>query len=175
MLTQKAPTRPPPATAVYWLITRGRGGRSEAMTIGGGERRLPIFSFRKEAEAFMPPEALGAGWNFRRTTAWELASILMGPCVGVCSVALDPMPEHEAEGMLGLVSMGRERFLRCLVGEARLESHEARSPVNPGRRPSNVRCRVQGGESPERARGGNASGPIAGSVLTVESHEVRRK
>lgn len=140
MLTEKTTTRPPPATAVYWLVARGENGRSETLTIGGDEETLPVFSFREEAEAFLSFGALGEGWGIRRATAGELASILMGPCVGVGSVALDPMPEHAFEGMLRLVSLGRERFLSRLVEEVRLENAETRLSGNPNQQTSPSRC-----------------------------------
>lgn len=133
VLAEKMTTRPPPATAVYWPITRGRDGPSEAMTIGGGEKSLPVFSFREEAEMFLLSGSLGEGRGFRRATGGELVSILMGPCVGVGSVALDPMPEHEAEGMLCLVSLSRERFLSRLVEKVRPENAAPARPANPGR------------------------------------------
>jgi hypothetical protein len=79
MLTKKT-TRPPPRVAVYWLISRDDNGRSETLTMGrGGERRLPVFSFREEAEMFLSLRTLGAGWSVKQTTAGELVSVLMGP------------------------------------------------------------------------------------------------
>jgi hypothetical protein len=46
--------------------------------------------------------------------------MLHGPCKGVKSVALDPLPEMLEDGTLALVGVGRERFLKqILVREKR--------------------------------------------------------
>lgn len=124
MLTKKT-TRPPPRVAVYWLTSRDDNGRSETLTMGrGGERRLPVFSFREEAEMFLSLRTLGAGWSVKQTTAGELVSVLMGPYSGVEFVALDPMPELVCRGMADLVSMSRERFINRFVEKAGSEKPE---------------------------------------------------
>lgn len=116
MLTKKTTRPTPKPAAVYWLISRDGNGWSETLTIGrGGEERLPVFSFREEAEMFLSLGRLGAGWSLKQTTAGELASALMGPCSGVGSVALDPLPELVRRDMADLVSMGRERFIYRLI------------------------------------------------------------
>ncbi len=118
MLMNKT-TRPPPTGAVYWLIARNENGRTQTLTIHrGGEERLPVFSFEEEAEMFLSLGKLREGWTLRRTTAGEAVSILMGSCAGVDSVALDPLPEMVCRGMVGLVSLSRERFMQRLIEEA---------------------------------------------------------
>ncbi len=60
----------------------------------------------------------GAGWRLRETTAGELTGILSGSCAGVRFVALDPLPELVGRGMIGLVSVRRERFVERLIENA---------------------------------------------------------
>jgi hypothetical protein len=46
--------------------------------------------------------------------------VLFGPCADVRSVVLDPLPETVAQETIGLVSVGRERFVEQLVSKERL-------------------------------------------------------
>lgn len=108
--------RPNLPGTIYWLITGDQNNRSGMLTIDrNGEEMLPVFSFREEAEMFFSLGMLGAGWSLRRTTAGELASILKGPCARINFVALDPLPEMVCRGMIDLVSLSRERFMRRLA------------------------------------------------------------
>jgi hypothetical protein len=81
----------------------------------GGERVLPVFSFRGEGESFLRSEALAADWWPRETTAGELVSVLLGPCARVEKVALDPQPGLQETKSTELVSMGRRDFVRHLM------------------------------------------------------------
>lgn len=105
--------------SAYWLITKNEGGRIEVLTNGlasGEEEVLAVFSYKEEAEAFLGLwEAGGDGWRARESTAGELISVLYGPCAGVEKVALDPLPEMVAQSTLGLVSLGRERFINLVL------------------------------------------------------------
>ena len=65
------------------------------ITLACGEEALPVFSFEDKAKMFLELGALD-GWRVRVTTAGELTSVLFGPCVGVCRVALDPLPGRDA-------------------------------------------------------------------------------
>ena len=75
------------------------------------ERVLPVFSFEEEAELFLRLGNYEGDWRTRESTIEELVSVLYGPCTGVKSVALDPLPEILEEGTLALVRVGRGRFL----------------------------------------------------------------
>lgn len=111
----RPPGRSPRST--YWLIARDRNGRVEVLTIEcGGEQALPVFSFEEEAELFLGLGGVGHGWWVRESGAGEIVSVLYGPCAGVRSVALDPLPEMVAEEAVGLVSLSRKRFVEHLVG-----------------------------------------------------------
>lgn len=122
MLTKNTTIRPPPTVVAYWLIVKNERERTEMLTIErGGWDALPVFSFREEAEMFLSLGTLGAVWSIRRTTAGELVSTLTGPCSGVGSVALDPMPGLICRGMADLVSLSRERFLYRLSEVANSE------------------------------------------------------
>jgi len=50
----------------------------------------------------------------------ELVSVLFGPCADVRSVVLGPLPDMVAQETIGLVSVGRERFVEQLVSKVRL-------------------------------------------------------
>ena len=102
----------------FWLIATRSHGRMEVLTIdAGGETVLPVFSFREEVELFLRLQANGADWWPRETTTGELASLLLGLCARVDKVALDPLPSLGERETIGLVSTGRRRFMRYLMGE----------------------------------------------------------
>lgn len=102
------------------MIAKHETSRMAVLTVDHGDagETLPIFSHEEEAETYLwlaaPAEA---GWQARRTTAGELISVLCGPCAGAKKVALDPLPTSNGTEMSNLVSAGRERFLRSLMGE----------------------------------------------------------
>jgi hypothetical protein len=73
---------------------------------------LPVFSFEEEAEMFLRLGNYdGGSWRARESSAGELISVLCGPCKDVRGVALDPLPEMLKDGTVGLVEVGRERFV----------------------------------------------------------------
>ena len=77
---------------------------------------LPVFSFEEEAEMFLHLGGYAdSGWRARESCAGELVSVLLGPCTDVGGVALDPLPEMLEDGTLGLVGVGRRRFLGQLM------------------------------------------------------------
>ena len=103
---------------LFWLIVTRAHGSMEVLTIdAGGETVLPVFSFREEVELFLHLQAKGVDWWPRETTTGELASLLLGLCAGVEKVALDPLPGFGEREIIGLVSTGRRRFMRYLMGE----------------------------------------------------------
>ena len=103
---------------LFWLIVTRAHGSMEVLTIdAGGETVLPVFSFREEVELFLRLQANGADWWPRETTTGELASLLLGLCARVDKVALDPLPSLGERETIGLVSTGRRRFMRYLMGE----------------------------------------------------------
>jgi hypothetical protein len=102
----------------FWLIVTQAHGRMEVLTIdAGGETVLPVFSFQEEGEFFLSLEAAEADWWPRQTTTGELVSLLLGLCARVDKVALDPLPSLGEREIVGLVSTGRRRFVRYLMGE----------------------------------------------------------
>jgi hypothetical protein len=103
---------------LFWLIVTRAHGSMEVLTIDtGGETVLPVFSFREEVELFLHLQANGADWWPRETTTGELASLLLGLCARVDKVALDPLPSLGERESIGLLSTGRRRFMRYLMGE----------------------------------------------------------
>ena len=105
------------SASAYWLIAKDQNVRVEVLTIEhGGEEVLPVFSHEEEAELFLGLAGVGDGWRVRQSGAGEIISVIYGPCAGVRSVALDPLPEMVAEEAVELVSLGRNRFVERLVG-----------------------------------------------------------
>ena len=103
--------------SMYWLIARNHSDRVEALTIESGNgRALPVFSFEEEAELFLGLGSVGQDWWVRESGAGEIVSVLYGPCAGVRSVVLDPLPEMVADGAVDLVRLSRKRFVEQLVG-----------------------------------------------------------
>ena len=103
----------------YWLIAKNENSRLEILVTGldGGEEAVPVFSHQEEAEMFLWLWERGCdGWHARESSAGELVSVLSGPCADVERVALDPLPEMVLEKTVGLVSMGRERFVDLVLG-----------------------------------------------------------
>ncbi len=127
MQTERAPrqtTKPPiglskrPRNPARWLIARDGNGRLEPLCVAaGGAKVLPVFSFEEEAKMFLHLGGhSGDGWRSRRTSAGELVSVLYGPCADVGGVALDPLPGMPRDGTIALVEVGRERFLKVIMG-----------------------------------------------------------
>jgi hypothetical protein len=100
----------------FWLIMRHDGGSLEPLEteFTDGRRALNIFSFEEEARLFLRLGAHG-GWRVRATATGELVSILSGPCREVELVALDPLPQREAEAANTLLCVDRERFVGFLL------------------------------------------------------------
>ncbi len=115
----------PTSPRAYWLLARGEIGRTEMLTVDldGLGGALAVFGFEEEAEMYSL-WASGGEWRLEKTTAEELAGMLSGPYSAVRFVALDPLPELVSWGMVGLVSLRRERFLKRLWGKAELERAE---------------------------------------------------
>jgi hypothetical protein len=113
----------------FWLIVTQAHGRMEVLTIdAGGETVLPVFSFQEEGEFFLSLEAAEADWWPRQTTTGELVSLLLGLCARVDKVALDPLPSLGEREIIGLVSTGRRRFVRHLMGEDTAHAEHKKRP-----------------------------------------------
>jgi hypothetical protein len=115
--TTKSPGVRTPTTR--WMIARSGEGRLEPLCVRAGlSKVLPVFSFEEEAEMFLHLGGYAAsGWRARESSAGELVSVLLGPCLDVEGVALDPLPEMLEDGTMGLVEVGRRRFVGRLLEE----------------------------------------------------------
>ena len=100
----------------FWLIAEHGIGPLEPVTIEltDGRRALSVFSYEEEARLFIRLGTRG-GWRVRATGIGELVSVLSGPCGGVELVALDPLPQRQAEALNGLLCVDRERFVDFLL------------------------------------------------------------
>lgn len=116
----------PNSRAARWLIADLTDGNLDVFTIDeGGDRVLPIFSYRDEAEMYVrlqigtpagyPPET--PSWEPRASSPGEIVSVLYGPLSDVARVALDPLPEVCGKSVLDLLCVRREAFVLSLVGE----------------------------------------------------------
>jgi hypothetical protein len=99
----------------FWLIVRQRTREMEVLTIGSYKEVLPVFSFNEEAEMFLRFGVSGTSWRIRESTCGELTSVLYTSCRDIEHVALDPLPEMVAEGMVGFVSLSREAFIGVIL------------------------------------------------------------
>jgi hypothetical protein len=100
----------------------------------GGEA-LPVFSSEEEADTFLWLGALGDDWRARETGGGELVSALFGPCAGVDRVVLDPipLPGPLIGGLNGLLSTGREAFMRSLLNPRPSRTSESGPSLVRGR------------------------------------------
>lgn len=126
-------SRNKPARRRHWMIAQCENSLTEVLAFvpAGGEETLPVFSFEEEAELFLRCEAPEGGWTVRETMPGELISVLYGPCSGVKTVALDPLPEVLDEGMMNLISLSRTRFLDTLLDRERPSGFTPRSTKIP--------------------------------------------
>ena len=125
----KLPHRP----AVFWLIVEKDAGQGEILTLdldGEGET-LPVFCFEEEAEMFLSLGTLGTGWRLERVLVGELKGKLLGACVGVEFVSLDPLPEFIYRRAISLVSVSREQFMVNLDNKAQASLQKVYSPIFP--------------------------------------------
>ena len=115
----RSPRRSP--TPTRWMIARDGNGRLEPLCVQAGAARvLPVFSFEEETEMFLRLGGYDGGdWLARESSVGELVSVLCGPCKDVEGVALDPLPEMLKDGTIGLVGVGRRRFLGRLMARGR--------------------------------------------------------
>ncbi len=101
-----------------WLIVSLTDGKSDVLTLdGGGDRVLPVFSFRDEAEMYVHLHLGTPDWGPRVFSADEIVSMLLGSLSDASRVALDPLPEACDKTLLDLLCVRREAFVRSLLGE----------------------------------------------------------
>lgn len=84
----------------HYVIARYEANGPELLrvTLESGEETLPVFSSEVAARNFLLSNAPGQGWYVRESYAGELVSLLLGICVGIKWVLIDPLPEqHTAE------------------------------------------------------------------------------
>ena len=104
--------------APRWLIADHTDGKTDVLTLdGGGDRVLPVFSFRDEAEMYVHLHLGTPDWGPRVFSADEIVSMLLGSLSDASRVALDPLPEACDKTLLDLLCVRREAFVRSLLGE----------------------------------------------------------
>ena len=101
-----------------WLIVSLTDGKSDVLTLdGGGDRVLPVFSFRDEAEMYVHLHLGTPDWGPRVFSADQIVSMLLGSLSDASRVALDPLPEACDKTLLDLLCVRRDAFVRSLLGE----------------------------------------------------------
>jgi hypothetical protein len=141
MQIERAPwweTKPPsgPTPTTRWMVARDGEGRLEPLCVRAGlSKVLPVFSFEEEAQMFLHLGGYDGGdWLARESSVGEMVSVLLGPCLEVEGVALDPLPEMLEDGTIGLVWVGRKRFVGQLLarGGGRAAARDASRPQAVG-------------------------------------------
>jgi hypothetical protein len=121
-LTTSIPERS--SAPLHYVVVRHGEKGLEVLRIrleGKGEV-LPVFSAAWAARGYLFAEAPGGGWYVSTYTPGELISLLVGPCVGVEWVALDPRPGLRSGGEVANL-MPRENFVDYLLGLTRPYSY----------------------------------------------------
>jgi len=78
---------------------------------------LPIFGCEEEALNFLRHADFGGAWRVGEAGARELVSWLYRTNAGVSWIVLDPPADQDIlRGMLKLVSVEREVFVRSIIG-----------------------------------------------------------
>jgi len=102
---------------VHYLIVRRQPTGFEAPHIffRGGERVLPVFCVRKEADTFIASGDLGEGWHVRGFSVGELISLLVALHERVAWVSFSPLPGHLLieDALSHLTS--RDEFIESLI------------------------------------------------------------
>lgn len=75
---------------------------------------VPVFSFSEEAELFLWLGGYGEGWRVVEVSSRTLLGMLEGAYSRIDEIALDPIPEAQVRSFMGLVTVGRENFVRSL-------------------------------------------------------------
>lgn len=127
--------------STLWIISKHENGRMEVFTLScEGGQALPVFSFREEAEMFLDHGPPDGEWRVTEGAAGHLISVLYGPCAGVDSVALDPLPQMVADGSLPLVSLKRRRFVRHVMAVSKAPARPAHGSAEAHRTTADPRA-----------------------------------
>ena len=121
-LTTGIPERSP-APLHYVVVRHGEKGL-EVLRIRLEEKGevLPVFSAAWASRGYLFAETPGGGWYVSTYTLGEFISLLVGPCIGVEWVALDPRPGPRSGGEVANL-MPRENFVDYLLGLTRPYSY----------------------------------------------------
>src|SRR3712207_3111604 len=95
---------------LFYGVFAGEHQLTRPLTLGleGGKEALAVFSHEEEAEMFLQSfGTTGEGWRVRETSVGEVILLLYGPSCGAHTVALDPLPQMLADGILALVTLER--------------------------------------------------------------------
>ena len=104
-------------TPVHYLIVWREitGFEAPHIFIRGGERVLPVFCVREEAETYIASRDLGKGWHVRGYPGGELISLLVALHERVAWVSFGPLPGHLLiEDELSHLT-SRDEFIESLI------------------------------------------------------------
>lgn len=101
----------------YWLICDASAPEKVFVFDDAGlGRSLPVFSFREEAELFLALGEKGGRWRTVEKRTGDFLALFFGPCAGVESVVLDPLPTMLRDSTVGLIGLSLERFMDRFLG-----------------------------------------------------------
>ena len=104
-------------TLIHYLIVRREitGFEAPHIFFRGGERVLPVFCVREEAETFIASRDLGKRWHVRGFSVGELISLLVALHERVAWVSFSPLPGHLLiEDALSHLTR-RDEFIESLI------------------------------------------------------------
>jgi hypothetical protein len=103
----------------FWVVLEG-GTWTSPLTVSSleGREAIALFSGEEEAMMFCHFSRRGAKGSVRVTSAGGVLSLLYGPWSVARHVALDPFPKVLRGGLLGLLTLDRERFAKSFAGGA---------------------------------------------------------
>ena len=107
-----------PRVRTFWVVLDGGAPACPlCVVLPDGREALALFSGEEEARMFCRlSEEGGAEPRLRRTSTGEVLSLLYCHLRPSGRVALDPLPELLGSGLMGLITIGRERFARGFAG-----------------------------------------------------------
>jgi hypothetical protein len=95
---------------------QGKDPKLFCVPLESGEEALPVFSSSVAAQGFIFSYGLEPEWHATGFSVGELISLLVGPCVNVDWILLDPFPGCLGDGDVPVNLMHWQRFADHLLG-----------------------------------------------------------
>lgn len=103
---------------LHYAVARhqGKDPKLFCVPLESGEEALPVFSSRVAAQGFVISYALEPEWRSTGFSVGELISLLVGCCVDIDWIMLDPFPGCLGDGDVPVNLMHWQRFADHLLG-----------------------------------------------------------